>query len=131
MTKRLGRGAIDQPLPPDADVKTRANDIEGLFAKKISDIRAKLDQCATPTNRQCAPQGSCLGPLLFKIYRSRLFDVISHHLSDIHSYAEDSQLYVGFRPHLCINCHEKLHYDIRQWILLNKLIKFNDDKIFY
>ena len=44
------------------------------------------------------PQGSCLGPLLFTIYVSKLFDVIQRHLSDVHCYADDSQLYVAFRP---------------------------------
>ena len=53
MTKLLGRNAIDQPLPPHADVRTLANDF-GRFFLKISDIRAKLDQCAKPINTQDA-----------------------------------------------------------------------------
>ena len=42
------------------------------------------------------PQGSCLGPILFTIYTSQLFDVIRHHLLDFHSYTDDSQLYIAF-----------------------------------
>ena len=44
------------------------------------------------------PQGSCLGPLLYVIYASKLFNIIERHLPDAHCYADDSQLYLSFRP---------------------------------
>ena len=44
------------------------------------------------------PQGSCLGPLLYVIYSSKLFNIIEQHLPDAHCYADDSQLYLSFRP---------------------------------
>ena len=44
------------------------------------------------------PQGSCLGPLLFTIYASKLFSVIKSHLPSAHSYADDTQLPLSFRP---------------------------------
>ena len=44
------------------------------------------------------PQGSCLGPLLFIIYVSKLFRILKHHLPSVHTYAEDTQLYLSFKP---------------------------------
>ena len=44
------------------------------------------------------PQGWCLGPLLFTIYASELFQVIEEHLPDAHAYADDTQLYILFKP---------------------------------
>ena len=44
------------------------------------------------------PQGSCLGPLLFTIYSSKLFEIVKAHLPDVHAYEVDSQLYLSFNP---------------------------------
>ena len=43
------------------------------------------------------PQGSCLEPLLFTVYASKLFEVNKSHLPDVHAYADDTQLYLSFQ----------------------------------
>ena len=47
---------------------------------------------------QGVPQGLCLGPLLFTVYSSKLFQIIQNHLPDVHAYADDSELYISFQP---------------------------------
>ena len=43
------------------------------------------------------PQGSCLGPLLFTIYASKIFEIIKENLPQAHAYADDTQLYLSFK----------------------------------
>ena len=36
-------------------------------------------------------QGSCVGPLLFILYVSKLFTIVERHLPEVHAYADDTQ----------------------------------------
>ena len=77
--------------------------------------------------------GSCLGPLLFKLYTSRLFDIIQTHLPEVHCFADDTELYLSFSPSNAINqlsaigAMESCVDDIRSWMFTDSL-KLNDDK---
>ena len=79
------------------------------------------------------PEGSCLGPLLFNIYSSKIFDIVGHHLPKVHCYADDSQLYLSFNPSCAFSQDEAIRsmetciWDVKQWMTLDKLM-LNDDK---
>lgn len=78
------------------------------------------------------PQGSCLGPILFTVYASILFSITEKHSVGVHSYADDCQLYVSFRPSenafsSAISILENCIEDIRKWMFTFKL-KINDSK---
>ena len=79
------------------------------------------------------PQVSCLGPLLFTIYASKLFEIVKCHLPDVHAYADDTQLYLSFKPdgatnELDVICAlQNCIKDIRTWMTVDKL-KLNDGK---
>ena len=78
------------------------------------------------------PQGSCLGPLLFIIYASKLFRVVGDQLPHTHCYADDTQIYLSFKPNsntsqedavrVLEHCIEK----IRRCLIHDRLL-LNDD----
>ena len=79
------------------------------------------------------PQGSCMGPVLFILYVSRLYHVIANHLPSAHEYADITQLYLSLRPDsgssqdLVLAAIESCVSDVRAWLLHNRLM-INDSK---
>ena len=75
------------------------------------------------------PQGSILGPLLFKIYMLPLAQIMEHHNISYHTYADDTQLYItvspdDYSPLLLLN---KCIDEINTWMCQN-FLQQNTDK---
>ena len=77
-----------------------------------------------------------MGPVLFTLYVSCLFNIISQHLPSVHGYADNTQIYLSFQPcsiHSEINAVsviEKCIADVRSWFTENRLM-INDTKTDY
>ena len=74
-----------------------------------------------------------MGPILFILYISRLYHVIANHLPSAHGYADDTQLYLSFRPNdrssqdHAIASVEACISDVHAWLIHNRLL-INDSK---
>ncbi|XP_068716266.1 uncharacterized protein [Montipora foliosa] len=79
------------------------------------------------------PQGSCLGPLLFTLYSSKLFMIIEKYLPCFHACADDIQLYLSFKPGCTVTEEESIAATencikaISAWMIMDKM-KINDIK---
>ena len=82
--------------------------------------------------RQGVPQGSCLGPPLFTVYTSKLFNIVSKHLPSVHCYADDTQLYLPFSPDVqgedetALNALRDCIRELRDWMIEDRLM-LNDE----
>ena len=65
------------------------------------------------------------------LYTSKLFKIIKAHLPNVHCYADDTQLYLAFKPgtnlDAAVKVTESCITEIRRWMLSEKL-KLNVDK---
>ncbi len=76
------------------------------------------------------PQGSVLGPFSYPAYTSPLFDIAREHGLGLHMYADDTQLYVSFKPDqvdVNVQSLEECMKEIKKWMAQNHL-KLNDSK---
>ena len=79
------------------------------------------------------PQGSCLSPVLFSVYTSKLFDMVGRHLPSVDSYADDTQLYLAFSPNVQgddANAKAKAMgdciMDLRKWMIRDRTMLIDD-----
>ena len=83
--------------------------------------------------KQGVSQGSCLGPLVFSIYTRKLFQIVEHHLPQVHCYEDDAQLHESFSPNrfadadFLIKSMTDFISNIRSWMISDNLM-LNDDK---
>ena len=79
------------------------------------------------------PQGSVLGPIMVTIYTVPIGDICRKHQVAFHLYADDTKIYLSFRPstpsskHECIAKIEKCIEEIGIWMTQN-ILKLNNDK---
>ena len=107
--------------------------IESYLSNRTQHISIKWVLSSNFNLKFGVPQGSCLGPLLFSLYASKLFKIVESHLPNSHCYADDTQLYIAFRSGndleetAAITAMESCIADISQWMHSDKL-KLNSDK---
>ena len=76
------------------------------------------------------PQGSVLGPFMYPVYTSPLFNIVEKYGLSIHMYADDTQVYLSFKvneENVAVEKLERCISDIRNWMFENHL-KLNDTK---
>ena len=88
-----------------------------------------IDRCKSSEFMVAAgvPQGSCLGPVLFLLYVSGLSGIISKHLPCHHAFADDTQLYLSFKPQnslhqeSAVKAMEDCIDELRNWMTAHRL----------
>ena len=73
--------------------------IKSFLSHRKQRVKIKQEFSTNSTLSCGVPQGSCLGPVLFLLYVSQLFQIINKHLVPApYGYADDTQLYLSFSP---------------------------------
>ena len=118
-----------------SDCSTGVDQIPVKFVKLVSEhIGGPLSSSLSNQRYlNCGvPQGSCLGPLLFVMYFCAVQGYRTSY-PEAHCYADDTQLYVSFKPDdanaqdEAIGIMEDCNKHIRNWLIEGRLL-LNDDE---
>ena len=126
LCKRILKCKKEQVTYCKDEVRKLQSEVSRLHKSESCKQISLLPQWNSFVHEICIPQGSCLRPLLFTIYSSKLFQVIQSHLPDIHAYADDSERYISFKPDSKMSQDAALNA-METWMIVNKL-KLNDGK---
>ena len=112
--------------------------IQGLALSWISSYFQRRTQCVDVDGSKSSrvelhfavPQGPILGPKKYTYYSKPIGNIIKNHNMDYMVYADNSQIYIVFRPstiYITIDHVERCVCEIQKWMEEN-LLKWNKDK---
>ncbi len=97
---------------------------------RTQSVKIDAAQSNQKTLKTGLPQGSLLGPFAFPSYTAPIFSIARTHQVAMHMYADDTQLYLPFKPEdydTAITQMQNCLADIRRWMNEN-MLKLNDTK---
>ena len=99
--------------------------LQSYFRDRHQRILIDNVQSNPTTVTRGAPQGSVLGPLAFTMYSSPLEEIVKAHNLQCVIYADDTQVYVNFKPSESANILPVIELcvkDIKSWMTRNMLM---------
>ena len=117
----------------NADFELNTSVIASYLTDRSQKVKIGSSESSSVTLECGVPQGLVLGPILFILYTTPVGQICRKHSIHYHLYADDSQLYMSFKPskpgskEACLYQLEGCISDIRLWIA-NNMLKLNDEK---